>query len=213
MSAILLALLQGIPWTLAVTATAFIIGLVLGFPLCGLRVCRFKPARLLAFAVILTLRAIPPIVWLFFIFFGLGGGWLTLSPFAAATLGLGLITAAHLAEVYRGALTGIPAGQYEAALVLNLSARQRFFDVILPQLVRIAIPAAATYAIGLLKDSAIASTLGVTDISAAAYQQTQQTFQGLPVYSLAALLYIALSVPVALFARRLGDHLGRRIQR
>ncbi|MDT3723084.1 amino acid ABC transporter permease [Pseudomonas oryzihabitans] len=213
MSAILLALLQGIPWTLAVTATAFVIGLVLGFPLCGLRVCRSKPLRLLAFAVILTLRAIPPIVWLFFIFFGLGGGWLTLSPFAAATLGLGLITAAHMAEVYRGALTGIPTGQYEAALVLNLSARQRFFDVILPQLVRIAIPAAATYAIGLLKDSAIASTLGVTDISAAAYQQTQQTLQGLPVYSLAALLYIGLSVPVALFARRLGDHLGRRIQR
>lgn len=213
MGTILYALLQGIPWTLAVTVTAFAIGVVLGFPLCGLRVCRFKTLRLLAFAVILTLRAIPPIVWLFFIFFGLGGGWLTLSPFAAATLGLGLITAAHMAEVYRGALTGIPAGQYEAALVLNLSARQRFFDVILPQLVRIAIPAAATYAIGLLKDSAIASTLGVTDISAAAYQQTQQTFQGLPVYSLAALLYIALSVPVALFARRLGEHLSRRIQR
>lgn len=212
MGAILLALLQGIPWTLAVTATAFVIGLVLGFPLCGLRVCRSKPLRLLAATVILILRAIPPIVWLFFIFFGLGGGWLTLSPFAAATLGLGLITAAHMAEVYRGALTGIPAGQYEAALVLNLSARQRFLDVILPQLVRIAIPAAATYAIGLLKDSAIASTLGVVDISAAAYQQTQQTFQGLPVYSLAALLYIALSVPVALLARHLGDHLGRRLQ-
>lgn len=213
MGTLLYALLQGVPWTLAVTGTAFAIGVVLGFPLCGLRVCRIKALRLLAFAVILTLRAIPPIVWLFFIFFGLGGGWLTLSPFAAATLGLGLITAAHMAEVYRGALTGIPTGQYEAALVLNLSARQRFFDVILPQLVRIAIPAAATYAIGLLKDSAIASTLGVVDISAAAYQQTQQTFQGLPVYSMAALLYIALSIPVALFARRLGDHLSRRMQR
>ncbi|WP_295470893.1 amino acid ABC transporter permease [uncultured Pseudomonas sp.] len=213
MSAILLALLQGIPWTLAVTAVAFAIGLVLGLPLCGLRVCRVKAVRLLAFAVILTLRAIPPIVWLFLIFFGLGNDWLSLSPFTAASIGLGLITAAHMAEVYRGALAGSPAGQYEAALVLNLSTRQRFFDVVLPQLVRIAIPAAATYAIGLLKDSAIASTLGVFDISAAAYQQTQQTFQGLPVYSLAALLYIALSVPVALLARRVGDRLSRRIQR
>jgi len=210
---ILLVLLRGIPWTLAVTLGAFCIGMVLGFPLCALRMSNMKFCRWGAAMLVLTLRSIPPIVWLFFIFFGIGGGYIVLSPFAAAVLGLGLITAAHMSEVYRGAFAAIPQGQYEAAHVLNLSAPQRFFDVVLPQLVRIAIPTSATYAIGLLKDSAVASTIGVGDISFQAYQMSQQTFQGLGVYTAAALVYLILSVPVALFSRWLAATLKQRIAR
>ncbi|GAB7533176.1 amino acid ABC transporter permease [Pseudomonas sp. 3A(2025)] len=210
---ILMMLLVGIPWTLGVTVLAFSVGVLLGFPLCALRMSNVTALRLLGAAVVLTLRSIPPIVWLFFIFFGIGGGYINLSPFAAAVVGLGLITAAQMAEVYRGAWAAIPDGQYEAACVLNLSAPQRFFDVILPQLIRIAIPTSATYAIGLLKDSAVASTLGVTDISFQAYQVSQQTFNGLGVYSMAALVYLALSVPVALLSRWVSGNLKRRISR
>lgn len=140
MKDILMMLLNGIPWTIAVTVLAFCVGVVLGFPICALRMSRFKMLSILAAMLVLTLRSIPPIVWLFFIFFGIGGGYISLSPFTAAVVGLGLITAAHMAEVYRGAFAAIPAGQFEAAYVLNLSAPQRFFDVVLPQLVRIAIP-------------------------------------------------------------------------
>lgn len=213
MADILLVLLRGVPWTLSVTLGAFCIGVVLGFPLCALRLSNLKLCRWLAAMLVLTLRSIPPIVWLFFIFFGVGGGYIALSPFAAAVLGLGLITAAHMSEVYRGAFAAIPQGQYEAAQVLNLSAPQRFFDVMLPQLVRIAIPTSATYAIGLLKDSAVASTIGVGDVSFQAYQMSQQTFQGLEVYSVAALVYLILSVPVALFSRWLSATLKQRIAR
>lgn len=210
---ILSVLLRGVPWTIAVTLGAFSIGVVMGFPICALRMSNLRVCRLGAAILVLTLRSIPPIVWLFFIFFGIGGGYVTLSPFAAAVLGLGLITAAHMAEVYRGAFAAIPDGQYEAANVLSLTAPQRFFDVILPQLVRIAIPTSATYAIGLLKDSAVASTIGVGDISFEAYQVSQQTFQGLGVYSAAALVYLILSVPVALFSRWLSTTLKQRISR
>lgn len=211
MTDLLLTLLHGVPWTLAVTLCAFAMGAVLGFPLCALRLSGVAPCRALAALLVLTLRSIPPIVWLFFIFFGIGGGYIDLSPFAAAVLGLGLITGAHLSEVYRGAFAAIPAGQHEAANALALTAPQRFFDVVLPQLVRIAIPASATYAIGLLKDSAIASTLGVGEISFQAYQESQRSFQGLEVYSAAALLYLALSAPAALFSRWLSATLKRRI--
>lgn len=210
---ILLVLLHGVPWTLGVTLGAFCMGAVLGFGLCALRLSNLKLCRWLAAMLVLTLRSIPPIVWLFLIFFGIGGGYLVLSPFSAAVLGLGLITAAHMSEVYRGAFAAIPPGQLEAAQVLNLSPFQRFFDVLLPQLVRIAIPTSATYAIGLLKDSAVASTIGVGDISFQAYQLSQQTFQGLGVYSVAALVYLLLSVPVALFSRWLAATLKQRIAR
>ena len=213
MKDILMMLLNGIPWTIAVTVLAFCVGVVLGFPICALRMSRFKVLSILAAMLVLTLRSIPPIVWLFFIFFGIGGGYISLSPFTAAVVGLGLITAAHMSEVYRGAFAAIPAGQFEAAYALNLSAPQRFFDVVLPQLVRIAIPTSATYAIGLLKDSAVASTIGVGDISFQAYQVSQQTFQGLSVYSAAAVVYLVLSVPVALCSRWLSATLKQRIAR
>ncbi|WP_025130656.1 amino acid ABC transporter permease [Pseudomonas sp. PH1b] len=203
-------MLRGVPWTLALTGAAFAMGLILGFALCALRLSRLPLVSLCAALIILTLRSIPPIVWLFFIFFGLGSELLPISPFAAAVLGLGLITAAQMSEVYRGALLAIPRGQFEAATVLNLSRRQRFFDVILPQLVKVALPSAATYAIGLLKDSAVASTLGVAEVSFQAYALSQKSFSGLAVYATAALVYLVLSLPVALFSRWLDSRLRQR---
>jgi polar amino acid transport system permease protein len=119
------AVLVGIPFTLALTLAAFVFGAVLGLPLCAMRMSRNGFTSLLAMALILTFRAIPPIVWLFIIFFGIGFGYLQLDPFSSAAIGLGLITAANMAEIYRGSLSAIHIGQWEASTVLNLSARHR----------------------------------------------------------------------------------------
>ena len=198
---IFLGILAGVPWTLALTALSFAIGAVLGLGLCGLRMAPSTPLRLLGAAIILTFRAIPPIVWLFVIFFGIGTDYVPVGPFAAAAAGLGLITAANMAEIYRGALAAVHAGQWEAAAVLNLPVRSRFTDVIGPQLLRIALPSAATYVIGLLKDSAVASTIGVGEIAFQAYHMSQRTFHGLDVFAIAGVLYIAISLPIAFAAR------------
>ncbi len=195
------AVAAGIPWTLALTALSLAIGGLLGMGLCALRVSRAPPLRFLAALVILTFRSIPPIVWLFVIFFGIGTDYVAVGPFAAAAVGLGLITAANMAEIYRGALSSVHAGQWEAAAVLNLPARSRFLDVIGPQLLRVALPSIATYAIGLLKDSAVASTIGVGEIAFAAYHVSQRTFHGLDVFAIAGALYIAISLPIAVAAR------------
>ena len=98
------AILVGIPLTIVLTLIAFAIGATLGLPLCAMRMSRNVFVRFLATALILVLRAIPPIVWLFIIFFGIGFGYLQLDPFSSAAIGLGLITAANMAEIYRGAL-------------------------------------------------------------------------------------------------------------
>jgi len=209
----LAAIAAGIPVTVALTLAAFAIGALAGLPLCAVRMAAPGALRVVAAAFILTIQAVPPIVWLFVIFFGVGSGYVQLNPFAAAVIGLGLITAANMAEIYRGALAAIHAGQWEAAFVLNLNARHTFIDVIGPQLLRVATPSAATFMIGLLKDSAIASTIGVYEIAFETYQLSQTSFRGLSIYVAAGLLYVALSLPIAVLARWLDVRMRARVAR
>jgi polar amino acid transport system permease protein len=207
------AILKGVPWTIALTLSTFALGSILGLPLCAMRLSRNFVLRGVATAIVVVCRSIPPIVWLFFVFFGIGNDLFSMSPFVAAALGLGVVTAANMSEIYRGALTAIHPGQYEAAKVLNLTRAQQFRDVVFPQLIRIALPTAATYLIGLLKDSAVASTIGVGELAFQAYHVSQATFQGLSVYGAAAVLYIALSLPVAWASRWADVHLRSRVSR
>ncbi|BBQ00498.1 L-cystine ABC transporter permease [Burkholderia sp. SFA1] len=213
MSLTLPALLSGVPWTIAVTSVSFVVGAVAGLPICAMRVSKNVIARSVANVFIVACRSIPPIVLLFFIFFGVGNGLLAMSGFTAAVIGLGLITAANMSEIYRGSLAAIHPGQFEASRALNLSKAQQFRDVILPQLGRIALPSAGTYLIGLLKDSAIASTIGVGELAFQAYHLSQETFRGLSIYAETALLYILLSLPVAYLARRADAHMRSKVSR
>jgi polar amino acid transport system permease protein len=206
-------LLMGVPWTIAVTSVSFFLGALGGLPICAMRISKNAIVRIVASVFILACRSIPPVVLLFFIFFGVGNGILAMSGFTAAVIGLGMITAANMAEIYRGALSAIHPGQFEASRALNLSKAQQFKDVILPQLGRIALPSAGTYLIGLLKDSAIASTIGVGELAFQAYHISQETFRGLSTYTETALIYILLSVPIAYLARRADAHMRSKVSR
>ena len=205
--------LRGLPWTVALTMLSFSIGLVLGFPIMMSRNARMLWVRLVAIAFISIVRAVPPIVWLFIIFFGVGSGTTSVTPFTAALIGLGLIAAANIAEIYRGGLISIHPGQWEAAQALNLSSHHTFQDVIFPQMVRVALPPLATYAIGLLRDSAIASTIGVPEIAYQGARLTQETFQGLRIFGMVGLVYILLSFPIAGFSRQADRYLRSKVAR
>lgn len=217
MSGIMLKILDEIvtalPWTVALTITSFLIGALLAIPLCKLRIASNPVIRHSAVAVILTFRSIPPIVWLFIIFFGLGSDLTFLSPFTSAAIGLGLITAANVAEIYRGAIKAVPVGQFEAARALGLRARWQYRDVLIPQIFRLVLPTLATYAIGLLKDTAVASTIGVHDLAFSAYRVSQETFRGIEVYAAFGLVYFLISLAIAYFTRGLERRLRERISR
>jgi polar amino acid transport system permease protein len=213
MGEILSSIAAGVPWTLALTAASLLIGMAFGAILCAMRLSGSALLRIGSASIILTFRSIPPIVWLFFIFFGIGSTVLPLSPFASGAIGLGLITAANMAEIFRGAFAAIHPGQWEAARALNLARTSQLRDVIGPQVVRVALPSIATYAIGLLKDSAVASTIGVAETAFQAYHVSQRTFRGLDVYAIAGLLYILLSLPIAALSRRLDLHLRSKVAR
>lgn len=206
-------LFSGLAWTVALTVSTFALGAVLGIPLLLARGSRFRVLRFLALSLIQIVRGIPPILWLFLIFFGLGMGVLPISPFAAALAGIGLIAAANMAEIYRGALSSIHYGQFEAAAALDLGRWSSFRDVVAPQAFRVALPTAASYLIGLMKETAVASTIGVTELAFHGKQMSQLTFRGLEVYALVGLFYIALSLPVAWASRAADSRLRARVAR
>lgn len=207
----ILGVASGIPWTLAITAAAFGLGAALGLPLCAMRISRHAAFRFAALTYIIVFRSVPPLLLVFVVFFGLGSGFLPISAFEGAVLGLGLITAANMAEIYRGALSAIHIGQWEASRALCLPTYSTYSDIIAPQLLRVSLPSSASYAVGLLKESAIASTIGVTEITFDANYIAKSTYQGLTVFSVAALFYIMISLPVAALARATDKRLRARV--
>ena len=206
-------LISGLPWTLAVTVGAFAMGALLGLPVMLAEESSCAPLRLIARAYVNLVRAVPPIVWLFIVYFGVGSELLRLTPFGAALIGLGLISSAHLAEIYRGGMISIGKGQREAAAALNLGPVYSFIDIMAPQAIRVALPPSAGYAIGLLKDSAISSAIGVPELTERANEAAQATLSGLPVYITLAVIYILMSLPIAWLARSVDAQLRARVAR
>ena len=206
-----LLLLTGLPYTFAVTGGALLIGALFGFPLLLVRRSKVTILRWTAVMLIAVIRSIPPIVWIFLIFFSIGTGVFPISPLSAALVGFDLIATANMAEIYRGALIAVHHGQTEAAQALNLSPFHTMWDVILPQMVRVCLPVAATYAIGLLKDAAIASTIGVPDLTYQGRHITQMTLQGLSVMGSVGIIYVLISLPIAWIARVTEAHIRKTV--
>src|SRR5204863_4683417 len=133
---------------------------------------------------------------------------LSLSPFSAAILGLGLNYAAYEAEIYRAGLSAVPRGQMEAALSLGMSRRLALRRVVIPQALRIALPGMTNDFIALLKDSSLVSVITVVELT------KQMTITAVDVRGwlgpgiLCAALYLAMSYPLARLARRLERRLA-----
>lgn len=196
-------ILAAVPTTLGVTFACFGVGAVLGLVLVSGRRSGSLLVRGLARTVIDVLRGIPPIVFLFIVFFGIGSGAIRLSPFLAAVIGLGLISAAHLAEIYRGSLLAVHRGQFEAAQALGLGRITIYTRIVGPQAMRVAIPGMVTWAISLLKDSALVSTIGVAEIMSVTNQDARSSGSSLTPFVIAAVIYIALGSPLAYLSRYL----------
>jgi len=209
----LYAVLLGVPMTLGVTVSAFALGAVLALPVLAAMRSGNAAVRFLARAVVDIVRGIPVLVWLFIIYFGISIGAFKFGSLSGAIVGLGLVSSAYLAEVYRGALSSVHRGQWEASAALALSKRTTFTRIIGPQAVRVALPSATTYAIGLLKDSSIASAIGVTEIVFRTTQEARVAGGGLTAFMIAAVVYIALSVPLAWLSRTLDGRMRAVVAR
>jgi polar amino acid transport system permease protein len=205
------AIARGVGLTLYVTGASLVIGGIIGLVLVGAARSPFAIVRGIATLYINLVRVIPPITWLFLIYFGLPQFALKLTTIQAAIIGFSVIASAFMAEIYRSGLLSIPDGQREAAHALGLSTVTTVRHIITPQAFRVALPAIATYGIGLLKDSALASTIGVREITYYAQQAAKQTHEGLMSFIVAGALYIVISLVVALLARQVDLRLRKKI--
>jgi His/Glu/Gln/Arg/opine family amino acid ABC transporter permease subunit len=206
-------LLTGAPMTLAVTGGALALGAVAGVPVMFLTRSRHAPVRAVTRLAVDIARGVPPIAWIFILYYGLAQDAVRLQPVPAAVLGLGLISAAYLAEVYRSGVSSVDAGQWAAGRALGLSEPRLFVAVIAPQALRTAVPPAATFALNLLKDSAIASVIGVRDVTYHASQEAQRSLDTLTIFLLAGALYLLLGLPLAVVSRKLDRRLGLGLRR
>ncbi len=205
------AVLSGLPLTLFLTIAAFIIGIIGAVPVALALRSGFLPLRLLARAFVDIVRGVPIIVWLFILKFGVSVGTFKFDPVTAAVVGLGIVSIAYLAEILRGGIQSVPRGQVEAASALGIPHRTAFAKVVAPQAFRIVSPSVATYLMGLMKDSSIASTIIVLEMvfQAQAFARQNPTAIGVVPYLVAGVLYILLSLPIAYWSRKLDARLRK----
>lgn len=203
-------ILQGLIWTVAITVLSFLLGALGGVAVASARVSAQRWIRILARGFVDIIRSVPPLVWLFIVFFGLPQVGLKFSPFVSAIITFSIIASVYLGEIYRGGLAALGAGQVEAAKSIGLGRADLLVRIISPQVFRTVSPTMATYGIGLLKDSALASTIGVMEITFRANQVTQTTGQGLTAFAIVGVIYLLLSLPVAIWTRRFDARLREK---
>ncbi len=198
--------------TLALSLVAMSLAVPLGVALALVRKYGPAPLRWLATGYVEFVRGTPLLVQLIMIYFGLPELGLTLDPFVAGALALGLNYAAAEAENYRAGLESVPVGQLEASWSLGLSTIQALRWVIGPQAVRIAIPPATNDFIALLKDSSLVSLVTLTELTKTYLNLANAMRDHLGLGLLVAAWYLAIGLPFAWLARRAEARLGRHLR-
>ena len=202
-------LLQGVWVTIALTLCALVLATVLGLVWALMRTSGTPWLEWPAKGVVNTLRGIPIIVQLFYIYFVLPDLGIDLTAFQAGVIGLGVAYSAYMGEVFRSGMLAVDPGSVEAAESLGIPRVRILTRVVLPQAVRIVLPPYGNMLIMMLKDSSQASVITVAEISTQSRLIASSTFKNQEVFTLAALLYLALSVPLIILVGRLEKRFGR----
>ena len=192
--------------TVQVTIGALIVALVLGLILAFMRISRLRILRYPALVYTDLMRGTPALVQIFIIYFGLSDLGIEFDPVSAAIIGLGMNGAAYAGEIYRAGIEAIHRGQMEASLSLGMTPVKAMRYIILPQALRLMLPPLCNYAILLVKDTAIISTIAAPEIMFEARRMVQATFMHSisgQIYLFCAIFYLALTLPLSQVAKRL----------
>lgn len=200
---ILPVLLRATVMTIQVSAGALIVALTLGLAVALMRISPVAPLRWIALFYTDVMRGTPALVQLFIIYFGLSDLGIEFNPLSAAIIGLGMNGAAYVSEIYRAGIQAIGRGQVEAALSLGMTPARVMQYIVLPQGVRLMLPPLTNYAIALVKDTAIISAIAAPEVMFEARRLVEEIHQANQIYLLAALIYLAITIPMSRLAKRL----------
>ena len=203
-------LLSGVALTIIVTLGSLLLSTVLGLLWAMLRVSGIGVLAWLSAALINVIRGIPIIVLLFYLYFVMPDLGVRLSALQAAILGLGIAYSAYQAENFRAGIEAIDKGQIEAAQSIGMGWWATMRRVVLPQAVRIVLPPYGNVMIMLLKDSSQASTITVAELALQGKLIASSTFKNTSVFTLVALMYLTMSIPLILLVRHFEKRTERR---
>ena len=190
-------LLEGSAVSLEIFILTLIFSLPLGFVVAKGKMTRIAPIRWITDLYIQIMRGTPLILQLIFVYFA--PFWIfgfSFSRFTAVIVAFVVNYSAYFAEIYRGGLQSIDRGQYEAAECLGLGRFSQFFMIILPQMVRKVWPSLGNEVITLVKDTALASTIGVVELFRVAQTQSSRVFSTMPIF-LAGIFYFIMNYLVS----------------
>ena len=199
--------------TIPLTAISFAVGLVIALFVALARMSRIKPLAVAARAYISVIRGTPLLVQLFIVFYALPQLNIVLDPFPSAIVAFSLNVGGYAAEVIRGAILGIPRGQWEAAETIGMRYAATLRRIILPQAARTAVPPLSNTLISLVKDTSLASTILVTELLRVAQLAAAPTFDFFALYAVAAVYYWVICELLSLLQGRLETRLGRYVIR
>src|SRR6476661_4299157 len=194
-------LMSGVVLTIVVTIGSLLLSTVLGLIWAMMRVSGIKVLSMLSASLINVIRGIPIIVLLFYLYFVMPDLGVTLSALQAAILGLGIAYSAYQAENFRAGIEAIDKGQIEAAQSIGMGWWLTMRRVVLPQAVRIVLPPYGNVMIMMLKDSSQASTITVAELALQGKLIASSTFKNTSVFTLVALMYLTMSIPLILLVR------------
>ena len=191
--------------TIAVSITAMIIGFIFSALFTPLKLSNNKFLNSIGNAYTTVIRGVPELLVIYLFFFGGSGAimfvasifgyndYIEINAFLTGSFSIGIISGAYSTEVFRGALQSIDKGQFEAAKVLGLSKFTQFYKIILPQVLRLAIPNLSNVWQITLKDTSLISVTGLVEIMRQSYIAAGSTRDPLFFYSFAAVLYLLLT--------------------
>ena len=203
-------LLSGVWITIGITLCALLLSVVLGFVWTLLGTSRFLILRGASRTIINTVRGIPILVQLFYIYFVLPQLGITLNAFLSGVVGLGLAYSVYQAENFRAGFASVDRSLIETAESLGMPRAMIVRRLILPLAIRVVLPPFGNTSIMLLKDSSIASTITVAELTRQGQLLAVSTFKNMTVYTLVALLYLAMSLPLSYLTRRLERRFAAR---
>ena len=203
-------LAQGLKLTLIVTAGSFVLSTLLGLIWALMRVSGSRVLSGIAKVFVNVIRGIPIIVQLFYIYFVLPDFGINLTALQAAVIGLGVAYSAYQAENFRAGIEAIDKGQVEAAQSIGMGWWLTMRRVLLPQAFKIVLPPYGNVMIMMLKDSSQASTITVAELALQGRLIASSTFQNTTVFTLVAMLYLCMSMPLIYLVSRLEKRTASR---
>jgi len=197
--------------TIGLGLSAFVLGCALGLLVALARISPYRPLRWLAFAYVSVFRGTPLLIQLLLIYFGLPSYGIVIEPIPSALLALTLFAAAYLSENFRSGISGVDKGQWEAAWSMGMGYWKTMRRVVLPQAVRIALPPMGSRLVGLMKDTSLASTVTVVELTRVAEQIGATTFRYLEMFVLVGAIYWLINQVLTIGQTWLESRLSRQL--